>query len=109
MIVFTLKRCRLLYIRLLAERIHAYQEEGKSLTYYDQANTFTERKVAIPFLKQVHSQVLQDVAHRLEKAFQTFFRREKRLDRILDPSFQAVSQYDTSAIRMGVTNWRGAN
>ncbi|MGF7032565.1 transposase [Paenibacillus mucilaginosus] len=52
---FTLERCRLLYNRLLAERIHTYQNEGKSLSYYDQANTFSVRKMAIPALKQVHS------------------------------------------------------
>lgn len=31
---FTLERCRLLYNRLLEERIHAYKSEGKSVTYY---------------------------------------------------------------------------
>jgi len=70
---FTVERCRLLYNRLLDERIHAYRDNGKSLNYYDQANTFNERKAAIPALKQVHSQVLQDVAKRLDKAFQAFF------------------------------------
>ncbi|MDT2172855.1 helix-turn-helix domain-containing protein, partial [Paenibacillus larvae] len=68
---FTLERCRLLYNRLLEERILAYKTEGKSLNY-DQANTFNERKQHIPALKQVHSQVLQDVAKRLDKAFQAF-------------------------------------
>jgi len=76
-IQFTLERCRLLYNRLLDERRIAYETEKTTLTYYDQANTFNERKKYIPELKQVHSQVLQDVAKRLEKAFQAFFRRVK--------------------------------
>lgn len=64
---FTLERCRLLYNRLLEERILAYKTEGRSLNYYDQANTFNERKQHIPALKQVHSQVLQDTAKRLSE------------------------------------------
>ncbi|MDQ8734585.1 helix-turn-helix domain-containing protein, partial [Paenibacillus sp. LHD-38] len=67
-IQIVLERCRLLYNRLLEERILAYKAEGKSLNYYDQANTFNERKQHILALKQVHSQVLQDVAKRLDKA-----------------------------------------
>ncbi|UOF92309.1 helix-turn-helix domain-containing protein [Fodinisporobacter ferrooxydans] len=61
-ILYILERCRLLYNRLLEERILAYKETGKTLNYYDQANTFNERKQHIPTLKQMHSQVLQDVA-----------------------------------------------
>ena len=33
---FSLERCRLLYNRLLAERIAAYKQTGQSLTYYEQ-------------------------------------------------------------------------
>ena len=71
-IQFTLERCRLLYNRLLEERILAYKQEGKTPNYYDQANTFNERKQHIPALKQVHSQVLQDVAKRLERRIKHF-------------------------------------
>jgi transposase len=90
---FTLERCRLLYNRLLDERIHAYRKEGISLTYYDQANTFNARKAAIPALKQVHSQVLQDVAKRLDKAFQAFFRRVKAGEKAGFPRFKPATQY----------------
>jgi hypothetical protein len=76
-IQFTLERCRLLYNRLLDERRFAYETDKTTLNYYDQANTLNERKKYIPALKQVHSQVLQDVVKRLDKAFQAFFRRMK--------------------------------
>ncbi|WP_281889690.1 transposase [Paenibacillus sp. YYML68] len=98
---FTVERCRLLYNRLLDERIHAYKNEGKSLTYYDQANTFTERKRYIPALKQVHSQVLQDVAKRLDKAFQAFFRRVKLGEKPGFPRFKPASQYDSFTYPQG--------
>lgn len=98
---FTVERCRLLYNRLLDERIHAYRDEGKSLNYYDQANTFNERKTAIPALKQVHSQVLQDVAKRLDKAFQAFFRRMKAGEKPGFPRFKPATQYDSFTYPQG--------
>jgi putative transposase len=98
---FTLERCRLLYNRLLNERIHAYKDEGKSLTYYDQANTFHVRKRYIPALKQVHSQVLQDVAKRLDKAFQAFFRRVKSGQTPGFPRFRPATQYDSFTYPQG--------
>lgn len=98
---FTIERCRLLYNRLLDERIHAYQDEGKSLNYYDQANTFHERKAAIPSLKHVHSQVLQDVAKRIDKAFQAFFRRMKAKEKAGFPRFKPASQYDSFTYPQG--------
>ncbi|MCY9588637.1 transposase [Paenibacillus chitinolyticus] len=94
-IEFTLERCRLLYNRLLEERILAYKNEGRSLNYYDQAKTFTERKVYIPALKQVHSQVLQDAANRLDKAFQSFFRRVKSGETPGFPRFKPQKRYDS--------------
>lgn len=77
MIENTLEHCRLLYNRLLAERQEAYAKFGKSLSYVAQANRFPVRTAAIPALHAVHSQVLQDVAKRLDKAFQACFHRVK--------------------------------
>jgi putative transposase len=98
---FTLERCRLLYNRLLEERILAYRSEGKSLNYYDQANTFNDRKQHIPVLKQVHSQVLQDVAKRLDKAFQAFFRRVKNDEEPGFPRFKPEQRYDSFTYPQG--------
>ncbi|RKN83719.1 RNA-guided endonuclease InsQ/TnpB family protein [Paenibacillus ginsengarvi] len=90
-----LERCRLLYNRLLAERIHAYKTEGKAPTYGQQANTFRERKQHIPALKDVHAQVLQDVARRLDKAYQAFYRRVKSGEKAGFPRFKPQSRYDS--------------
>ncbi|SDO15749.1 transposase, IS605 OrfB family, central region [Paenibacillus sp. yr247] len=94
-IQFTLERCRLLYNRLLDERIHAYKMEGKTLTYGQQTNTFRERKQHISTLKEVYSQVLQDVARRLDKAYQSFFRRIKNGDKAGFPRFKPQNRYDS--------------
>ncbi|MDQ0195332.1 RNA-guided endonuclease InsQ/TnpB family protein [Paenibacillus wynnii] len=98
---FTLERCRLLYNRLLEERILAYKNEGNSLNYYDQANSFNERKQHIPALKQVHSQVLQDVAKRLDKAYQAFFRRVKSGEVAGIPRFKPEQRYDSFTYPQG--------
>jgi len=100
-IQFTLERCRLLYNRLLEERILAYKQAGKTPNYYDQANTLGERKQRIPALKQVHSQVLQDVAKRLDKAYQAFFRRVKQGETAGFPRFKPQSRYDSFTYPQG--------
>ncbi|MEV2911382.1 transposase, partial [Paenibacillus larvae] len=100
-IQFTLERCRLLYNRLLEERKLAYKCENKSLNYYDQANTLSERKQHIPSLKQVHSQVLQDVVKRLEKAYQAFFRRVKQGENPGFPRFKPEQRYDSFTYPQG--------
>ncbi|MNW32251.1 putative transposase [compost metagenome] len=85
----------MLYNRLLEERILEYRTKGKGLSYYDQVNTLYERKQYIPALKQVHSQVLQDVARRLDKAFQAFFRRVKQGKTPGFPKFKAQQRYNS--------------
>lgn len=100
-ILFTFERCRLLYNRLLNERKIAYQTDGTTLSYVAQANTFIERKRHIPALKEVHSQVLQDVAKRLDKSFQAFFRRIKNGEKPGYPRFKPVSRYDSFTYPQG--------
>ncbi|SDP01991.1 putative transposase [Paenibacillus sp. yr247] len=91
----------MLYNRLLEERIVAYKSHGKSLSYFEQANTFNERKKHIPAMKQVHSQVLQDVARRLEKAYQFFFRRVKQGETPGFPRFKPKQRYDSFTYPQG--------
>jgi putative transposase len=92
-ILATLEHCRLLYNRLLGERKEAYEKEKHTLSAYTQINSFPIRKEAIPALKTVHSQVLQDVAKRLDKAFQAFFRRVKSGAKPGYPRFQPIQRY----------------
>jgi putative transposase len=73
----TLDLCRDLFNASLQERRDAYQLNRVSLNYYDQANQLPEIKETNPEYKDVHSQISQDVLKRVDKAFQSFFRRVK--------------------------------
>ncbi len=82
----TLAVCRLVYNSLLHERTALHErskhEQGlKSPTYYTQAPAITRWKKDHAELKTVHSQVLQNVAVRVDLAFKPSFgglRQEKR-------------------------------
>jgi len=56
-----LTTCRVLYNNALAERKDAWQTHQQSVTYYEQATQLQVAKKTNPFLKAVHSQVLQDL------------------------------------------------
>lgn len=70
--------CRWLYNTALEQRITAYKKLGKSVTYTEQNRELTTLKEEVPAFYTVHSQVLQDVLQRLDKAFNNFFRRVKQ-------------------------------
>ena len=72
----TLNLCRELYNAMLQQRIYAYRL-GKMVNYNSQQNEIPELKNAFPEYRSIHSQVLQDVAGRLDKAYDNFFRRIK--------------------------------
>jgi len=63
----TLETCRSLYNSMLADRIE------KRTGFFDQKKMLVELKQNDKHLKSVHSQVLQDVVLRLDKAYQRFF------------------------------------
>src|SRR6266511_2964394 len=69
--------CCELYNAALEERREAYRLAHKSISYQDQQNQLPEIKAIRPEFALIHSQVLQDVLRRLDKAFDAFFRRVK--------------------------------
>lgn len=75
---WTLDRCRELYNAALQERRDAYRIAGKSISYYDQANQLPEIKQVREEYRDIHSQLLQDVLRKVDKAFQAFFARRTR-------------------------------
>lgn len=97
----TLWLCRTLYNAALNERNDSYQLEGKSLNYYDQANALSFLKENSPCFKLVHSQVLQDVLKRLDKAYQAFFRRVKSGETPGFPRFQGKERYNSFTYPQG--------
>ena len=97
----TLRLCRELYNGALQERRDAYKRAGKTLNYYDQANQLPEIKEVRPDIGSVHSQVLQDVLKRVQKAFDNFFRRVKAGQKPGYPRFQGRDRYDSFTFPQG--------
>lgn len=91
----TLEECCWLYNHLLEKRRDAWEQEGKSLSLYQQQETFAILKQERPSLKSVHSQILQNVAVRIDLAFKAFFRRCKAGEKPGYPRFRGKNRYDS--------------
>src|SRR5713101_3679795 len=95
-LTLTLDRCRELYNASLQERRDAYRMVGKSITYYDQANQLPEIKDIREEYRDIHSQVLQEVLRRVDKAMKNFFRRiRQHAEEPGYPRFQGRDRYDS--------------
>ncbi len=113
------EECRLLYNQLLCVRVQAWQQKHQSLSCYDQIKTMPLMKKQRPEFTQVYSQVLQQVAVRVDLAFKAFFRRVKeraktgekagfprykgqnRYDSITYPQFSNGCRLDDKGLRLG--------
>lgn len=109
----TLDACRVLYNAALTERRDAYnfhvrQHPGYydaatrkarsrelEINYFSQANQLPEIKTICEEYNDVHSQVLQDVLRRVQKAFDAFFRRVKNGEEPGYPRFQGKHRYES--------------
>ena len=87
--------CRHVYNAALQERREAWQKCGVSVTYYQQKAELPGVKEAMPEYGEVHSQVLQDVVLRVERAFQAFFRRVKDGETPGYPRFHGRDRYNS--------------
>jgi putative transposase len=93
-----LLRCRRLYnVALEQRRTWWGRGQGKSATYYQQQNELPDLKAACPEYGAVHSQVLQDVLRRVDKAYQAFFRRVRAGETPGHPRFQGATRYHSFA------------
>jgi putative transposase len=92
---FVLRRCRELYNAALQERRDAWQKCGVSLTCARQSTELPGVKDVRPEYHDVHSQVLQDVLTRLDRAFQAFFRRVQCGEQPGYPRFQGAHRYQS--------------
>jgi putative transposase len=91
-----LEECRWLYNHLLEMRKTSYEQEYKSWSLYEQQETFSLLKTERPSLKGVHSQVLQNVAVRVDLAFKAFFRRvREHAEEPGFPRFKGYGRYDS--------------
>jgi len=81
----TIETCRHLYNDSLDER-----SQDCDVGFYEQKQLLVLRKQDNKYYKQVHSQVLQDVILRLDKAFQAFFKKITKY-----PKFKRKEKYNS--------------
>jgi putative transposase len=91
----TLEMCRWVYNETLATRKSAWEQEQKSLSLYDTNKLLTVWKQEHPELRDVFSQVLQNVQERVDLAFKAFFRRVKAGEKAGYPRFRGYGWYDS--------------
>jgi len=91
----TLDLCRWTYNKTLEIRKNAWENEGKSLSKYETNNLLPEWKADKPELKDVFSQVLQNVHERVDLALKAFLRRVKAGEKPGYPRFRGRGRYDS--------------
>lgn len=82
--------CRHLYNAMLEQRIFAWRQRRKSISKYDQMRELPNLKAEMPQYAEIGSQVLQDVAKRLDQSFQRFFKQGAGF-----PKFQGRNRYNS--------------
>jgi putative transposase len=91
--------CRYVYNLALDTKIWAYKY-GVSLSKYDLIKQLPDRRAAplkeVEWVKQVHSQTLQDVVEHLDKAYQSFFKGNGF------PKLAKKGQYASFTFKQGV-------
>jgi putative transposase len=93
---YTFEICRILYNSCLVDRKNHHELNGKGLSRIGQQQILTADKKRVLLLKEVHSQVLQDVLFRVERAFDGFFRRLKESGTKAGyPRFKSHGRYDS--------------
>ncbi len=100
-LIWTLDRCRELYNAALQERRDAFRMVGKRLNYYDQANQLPDIKAIREEYRDIHSQVLQDVLRKADKAYKAFFARCKHGATPGYPRYKGRNQFDSFTYPQG--------
>src|SRR5262244_1458154 len=95
MLDHTLMLCRHVYNAAIGERREAWRMRSVSVGYYQQKAELPGIKEALPEYGEVHSQVLQDVVRRVDRAFQAFFWRVRNGETPGYPRFHGRTRYDS--------------
>jgi putative transposase len=88
-------RCRELYNAALEERKVAWEKCHVSVNFTRQSAQLPAIKQMRPEYHAINAQVLQDVLHRLDKAFAAFFRRVQLGEQPGYPRFQGRNCYNS--------------
>jgi len=89
-LLHVLSVCRMLYNDALHDRKTAYEDCNCGLSFYDQ-----HRWLKYMDYQGIYAHILQDVLHRVDKAFQNFFRRVKTGEEPGYPRFKGYNRYDS--------------
>lgn len=97
--------CRWVYNRGLAERNERWKNESKSLSLYTQNNELVtlKKEEETSWLKDMHSQILQQALADLASAFDHFFRRVKNHEVPGYPGFRCKGGSDSFRYPQGVS------
>jgi len=101
----TLDECRWLYNHFLEERKNSWEKDKKSIGYFQQSKSIVALKKERPSLNKVYSQSLQNVADRIDKAFQNFFRRVKQGQTPGYPRFKNFDRYNSFTYKQPDFGW----
>jgi putative transposase len=91
----TFEICRKVYNNTLALRRDSWDYEQANVSLFETNKELTQWKKEYPTLKDVHSQVLQNVQVRVDLAFKAFFRRVKHGETPGYPRFKSFNRYDS--------------
>lgn len=70
--------CRFVYNQLLDKKIKLYQNDNKSISYYDTCKLLPSLKQQYEWLKEIDATALQSSLFNLDKAYKNFFEKRAR-------------------------------
>ena len=85
----TLGCCRFVFNHYLAKRKEVYEQNGKTLNYNACSGDMTQLKKSLEWLKEVDATALQSALRDLDTAYQNFFRRVKKGEKLGYPKFKS--------------------
>ncbi len=88
-----LETCRRIYNAALTQRKEAWERERRSVSRIEQQVWLKQAKKTDERLREIHSQVAQEVLFRVDRAFAAFFRRVKNGETPGYPRFKGKGRY----------------
>jgi len=95
-----------LYNKALEQRIQLYEEEKKSLSFFNQCKSLTHWRASDPILAAVNAQSEQVTLKRLSLAFDAFFRRVKNGETPGFPRFKSYQRFSGWGYKAHGDGWR---
>jgi len=92
---YWLDLCKNLYNVALEQRILAWKQNHKSISYYYQTNEIPDLRKMFPEYKEIDAQALREPLHRVDFNFKAFWGRIRRGERAGFPRFKNKNQYSS--------------